>query len=184
MSGASEKAVALLRQLDLSIYTSADRDEVLAFKCAPIGHRPAEAAQDLIYKATDRLGDFGSGYPYFVLARDNGVLVGAIIFGLEHPDDPAIQIFTLGVAVTRHREGIGTMLKKIAMALAVSDEAFPNAVASTVHRANYRMNGLNDNLGIGRNQDPLDGEFYITGATVELVNGPEIVRVTDRPPED
>jgi hypothetical protein len=31
------------------------------------------------------------------------------------------------------------------------------------------MNGLNDNLGIGRNRDQEDGECFITGSTVELV---------------
>jgi hypothetical protein len=43
---------------------------------------------DPIHKAADQPSGFGSEQPAFVLARDGQELVGVIIFGLEHPDDP------------------------------------------------------------------------------------------------
>ena len=171
MPGAIEKASALLPELDLHIYGPASRDDVLAFRCASYGDKAAKTAEDLIHKAVDQVPGFGIQGPFFVIARYHGELVGAVVFGLENPDDPAVTIFTLGVALSRQRQGIGTALKKIAMATAVAMPSWPNAVASNVHRTNYKMNGLNDNLGIARDPDPKDGEFFITGATVEMVDG-------------
>ncbi len=171
MPGAIAKANQLIGRLDLDIYGPENRDEVLAFRCALPGNKAAKAAQAVIHRAVDDIAEFGSERPFFVLARDAGQLVGVIIFGLEHPGDPAVQVFTLGVARGRQREGIGTALKKIAMATVVTKPDWPSAIASTVHRTNRKMNNLNANLGIASDPDPNDGEFLVTGATVELVDG-------------
>lgn len=47
-------------------------------------------------------------------------------------------------------------------AAASAENATVTAVVSRVHRANYRMIGLNNKLGVGSGTDPTDGEFMVT----------------------
>jgi hypothetical protein len=162
-----EQLHALIDALDWSLYSESDRDAVRKFRCAPFGDKPAKAAQKMIRGAPDAMENFGV-HPVFILAKDNGDLVGAVIFGPESENAEVVTVFSLGVKLQRHREGIGTLLKGLAMAAAARRDNWPNAVASQVHRNNYKMIGVNDKLGVESDPDPEDGEFLITAVKVEL----------------
>jgi Acetyltransferase (GNAT) family len=123
-------------------------------------------------RAPDQLEDFGID-PQIVLMKHDGDLVGVAIFGLEYVDAPVVTVFALGVKLTRQREGIGTILKMAAMGVVARRLDWPSAVGSQVHRNNYKMIGLNDGLGIGKNVDPIDGEYWLTAASVEAPPPPE-----------
>ena len=94
---------------------------------------------------------------FFYVARESGVLVGTVLLGLERTGLPAVTVFVLGVKLTEHRRGIGTILKAVAMwATSVTDE-WPNRVSSTVHRNNYRMQGVNAKFGVTSVPYEMDG---------------------------
>ena len=143
-----------------------DKAIVSRFRCAPYGNKPAKAAQKILRAAADNLSEFGVRR-LLVLAHIDDELVGAILFGLEREDSPAITVWAMGVKLSRHRQGIGTVLKQMVMAEAATRDDWPNAVGSQVHRRNIAMIGLNDKLGVSREPDPDDGEFLMTLVAVE-----------------
>lgn len=147
-------------------YQEADRQKVETFRCAPYGPRWCEAAEKVIREAP---GVIASGEYNAALAvadhKDDGV-VGVVVFGIE-PHRP-LMIYSLGVVIPRHRQGIGTRLKQAIMAAAATANNPPiTVVVSKVHRNNYRMTRLNDKLGVGSTKDPDDGEFLMTAIRVE-----------------
>jgi len=155
-------------------YRRADRPQVEAFRCAPVGERWCEAAEKIIREAPADIAsdEYMAG---IAVAADGSTVVGVVVFGFETspPRPHELVIFSLGVLRERHRRGIGTRLKEAVMAAAASDTNTVMAVLSRVHRANYRMIGLNDKLGVGKVKDPEDGEYLLTAVVVEPEEAPQ-----------
>ncbi len=149
------------------MYHADDYAAVSNFRCAPYGDKPATRAQGIIRTAPDRLSEFGAS-AYITVAYDSTGITGVIVFGMEAADSPAVTIYALGVLLERQRQGIGTYLKSVIMRLVANVEFWPHAVASTVHRQNYKMKGLNEKLGVTQEPDPTDGEWLLTAVRVEM----------------
>jgi hypothetical protein len=159
-----DQLLKLFDALEWLLYAPTDRPEVGRFRCAHYGDKAAEAAQKVIRGAPDHMADFGRD-PMVVLARDEGDLVGVVIFGPE--DEEVVTVFSLGVKLSRQRQGIGTLLKICAMGITANRSDWPKSVASEVHRTNYKMIALNDKLGVSKVPDPTNGEFLLSAITVK-----------------
>ena len=134
-----------------------DRSQLEAFTCARYGEKWSEAAQQVIRDAPAAVGDDDIDCQILV-ADDDASVVGVVVFGAD--SDGRDVIHSLGVVISRQRQGIGSRLKRAVMAVNAGTDP-DRSVVSHVHRNNYRMIRLNDKLGVKKEKDPLDGEYWI-----------------------
>ncbi len=164
MAGAgAELPGVLIRQ-----YQRVDRPQVEAFRCAHYGDKWCVAAEKIIQEAPGAIAP-GGYFAGIAVAAEGRNVVGVVVFGFQ-PDRRSVSeliIFSLGVTIDRQRQDIGTRSKRAVMAAAADEANAVAAVVSTVHRANYRMIGLNKKLNVGTVKDPDDGEYLLTAVTVE-----------------
>lgn len=104
----------------------------------------------------------GSGLQVFVSVVEERI-AGVIGFGPEHG---VITVFSMGVLIEYQGRGLGTALKRSAMAEVAARYGVVDLV-SIVHRANGPMLRVNKKLEVSIEPDPDDGEYRFTAVTVE-----------------
>lgn len=99
-----------------------------------------------------------------LIAEDDDRIVGVVVF---NPCDRRGfgVIVSIGVVQDMQRNGIATDLK--GQAMNNCSAAGATKTISSVHRRNYKMQGVNDKLGIQSIEDPADGKYMLY--TAELV---------------
>jgi ribosomal protein S18 acetylase RimI-like enzyme len=162
-----DKLLATFRSLVFNRFAPSDRDEVCRFRCAEKDDDPGRATEKAIQWMPDDIGNYGPRAE-FVLARRDGELVGVVVCGPADDDSVAVTVYALGVKEECHRQAIGSVLKLFVMGLAATRDDWPNVVGSQVHQENFRMNAVNDLLGVARQQDPDDVEYFQTAVIVDI----------------
>ena len=154
---------ALPPDITVRAYHEDDRAQLTDFKCHNYSQKWTKAAQKVLREAPEAIADPAVDAAIVVAADARNRVVGAAVYGSR---DGTNQIFSLGVVKDRRREGIGTGLKIAALA-DFAARGGRHDVFSQVHRRNDAMLGLNDKLGVARDKDPEDGEFWILAIAVE-----------------
>jgi RimJ/RimL family protein N-acetyltransferase len=154
----------------LRAYGPADREKLKNFTCYTPGQRWTKTPQKMLRQCPDAIEDREQDVTVFLACqirwdwarlrpRETGRILGAIAFGL---DGEELVSQTLGVVLDRRQEGIGTALKRAALAAMIAD-GHEARVYSHVHKRNVAMNGLNAKLGSEFIKDPDDGDLLIHG---------------------
>lgn len=100
-----------------------------------------------------------------VAVDSDGRVIGVIVYGFDEQERPFI--FSLGVVRERRNEGIGTRLKRGALAWYAHECGKGVKVYSEVHRNNAVMLSINDKLGVGRLLNPDDRTHFVCIAELD-----------------
>jgi ribosomal protein S18 acetylase RimI-like enzyme len=147
-------------------YRETDRPQVVGFRCYDYGRKWTKAAQRIIRDAPETIVDSATpaDAKIAVAVDQTERIVGVAVYGVRA--DGVREIFSLGVIKDRRREKIGTGLK-LAVLAEFAASGGRQDVFSSVHRRNDAMLGLNDKIGVEREKDPDNGEYWISAIAVE-----------------
>ena len=158
----------MARDWYVRICRSSDHARLKTFCCYTPGEKWTKVPQKMIRDAPDLLMSGDQDVRVLVACPtkwgwrrlrkgEDGRVLGVIVFGAEGAE---FVSHAIGVVTDRRREGIGTALKKAALAEFLADSE-TRVVSSQVHRRNRAMLGLNKKLGAETQRDPEDGELLI-----------------------
>ena len=112
---------------------STDLRQLETFRCARYGEKWSRSAQKVIRNLPAAV-EADADICIFV-ADDANAVVGAAVYGPETGFTDRDIIYSLGVILSRQRQGIGTLLKESVMAESAGRQP-SRAVVSQVHRKN------------------------------------------------
>jgi hypothetical protein len=143
-----------------------DDSQIAAFRCARYGRVWEQSAEDIIRRSVEEILGSPEYDARMTVAVDGETVVGVAVYGLEK-GEPGCTMFSMGVLLARQQQGIGFLLKQSVMADIAAHPSWPPKLESEVHRANYRMLGLNKKLSCNTEPDPGNGEWVFCGITLE-----------------